>query len=256
MKKETKTLEPWQLEDAARLKELFAAREPKVSQAEFGAQHGLGSQGMVWQYLSGHRPLNIKAATAFARGLSVTVQAFSPTLASQIDYVSQSAASAPQHDVRELAGEYQEVVLADPHNPAFYQIPKVQLRLSAGVTGFQTVPEIYDGSKLSVSKNWVDRNGFTPSKLIALSVKGESMEPNLYAGDLVIVNTGDTKIVDGSVYAVNYEGEAVVKRFMRDSGEWWLSSDNPDQQKYRRKRCRDGECLVVGKVVKRETERI
>lgn len=256
MKNETKTLEPWQLEDAARLKDLFATREPKVSQAEFGAQHGLGSQSMVWQYLSGHRPLNIKAATAFARGLGVQVHAFSPTLASQIDYVSQSATLAPQLDVRELAGEYQDVILADPNNPDFYQIPKVQLRLSAGVTGFQTVPEIYDGSKLSVSKNWVDRNGFNPGKLIAMSVKGESMEPNLYADDLVIVNTADTKITDGKVYAVNYEGEAVIKRFMRESGEWWLTSDNPDQQKYRRKRCSNSDCLVVGRVVKRETERI
>lgn len=256
MKKETKSLEPWQLEDAARLKELFAAREPKISQAEFGATYSLGSQAMVWQYLSGHRALNLKAALNFARGLQVPVRSISPTMDSQL-VQSLEALDEPQYEVVHNAAEgYREVIVADSNSPEFYQIPKVQLRLSAGMTGFQTVPEIYDGSKVSVSKNWVDRNGFTPGKLLALTVKGESMEPNLYADDVVIVNTGDTKIVDGSVYAVNYEGEAVVKRMERDSGEWWLSSDNPDQQKYRRKRCRDGECIVVGKVVKRETERI
>ena len=151
---------------------------------------------------------------------------------------------------------FQPVVIAEPNDPNFYGIPKVKLELSAGVTGFQTVPEIYDGSMLSVSKNWVDRNGYAPGNLLALTVKGESMEPNLFHGDVVIINTADTKMVDGSVYAINYEGEAVIKRLARDRGEWWLTSDNVDQKKFRRKGCREGECIIVGKVVRRETDRI
>ncbi|MDX8121592.1 XRE family transcriptional regulator [Janthinobacterium sp. GMG2] len=148
------------------------------------------------------------------------------------------------------------VVVAEEGDPDFYQIPKVQLQLSAGITGFQTVPEIHDGSKVSVAKNWVDRNKYRPSALIALTVKGESMEPNLYPGDLVIVNTAQVEMVDGMVYAVNYEGEAVIKRLSRDMGQWWLSSDNPDQRKYHRKSCRGGECIMIGRVVRRETDRI
>lgn len=149
-----------------------------------------------------------------------------------------------------------EVVIAEDHDPDFYQIPKVQLQLSAGLTGFQTVPELYDGAKISVARNWVERNGFRASSLIAISIKGESMEPNLYHGDIVIVNTADTTMVDGAVFAVNYEGEAVIKRLTRDAGQWWLSSDNPDQRRFYRKSCRGGECIVVGRVVRRETDRI
>jgi phage repressor protein C with HTH and peptisase S24 domain len=148
------------------------------------------------------------------------------------------------------------VEIVEEGDPDFYQIPKVQLQLSAGVTGFQTVPDIYDGSRLAVPRNWVERNGFSPSRLIALTVRGESMEPNLHQDDLVIVNTADTKMVDGAVFAVNYEGEAVVKRLSRDVGQWWLTSDNPDQRKYHRKSCRNGECIIVGRVVRRETDRI
>lgn len=148
------------------------------------------------------------------------------------------------------------VVVAEDGDPDFYQIPKVQLQLSAGITGFQTVPEIHDGSKVSVAKNWVERNKYRPSALLALTVKGESMEPNLYHGDLVIVNTDLVTMSDGMVYAVNYEGEAVIKRLSRDLGQWWLCSDNPDQRKYHRKSCRGGECLMIGRVVRRETDRI
>lgn len=149
-----------------------------------------------------------------------------------------------------------QVVVAEDGDPDFYQIQKVKLELQAGVTGFQTIPDIYDGSRLSVAKNWVDRNGYSPKRLIALSVKGESMEPNLFQGDQVIVNTADTKMEDGAVFAVNYEGEAVIKRIVRDRGEWWLASDNPDQRKYHRKSCRNGECIIIGRVVRRETDRI
>lgn len=152
--------------------------------------------------------------------------------------------------------EHLNVVIAEDGDPYFYQIPKVQLQLSAGITGFQTVPEIHDGSKVSVAKNWVERNGYRPGALIALTVKGESMEPNLYPGDLVIVNTAQTEMIDGAVFAVNYEGEAVIKRLSRDSGQWWLSSDNPDQRKYHRKSCRGGECIMIGRVVRRETDQI
>lgn len=148
------------------------------------------------------------------------------------------------------------VVVADEYDADFYQIPKVQLQLSAGITGFQTVPELYDGVRVSVAKNWVDRKGYRPNALIALTVKGESMEPNLFQGDLVIVNTADTKMVDGAVFAVNYEGEAVIKRLMRDAGQWWLSSDNQDQRRFYRKSCQGGECIMVGRVVRRETDRI
>ncbi|MYM22595.1 hypothetical protein GTP46_08050 [Duganella sp. FT135W] len=49
---------------------------------------------------------------------------------------------------------------------------------------FQTAPEIYEGSKLGVSKNWVDRKGGIPERLVAIRIKGDSVEPNLYEGEL------------------------------------------------------------------------
>jgi hypothetical protein len=38
---------------------------------------------MVWQYLNGHRPLNLQAAVKFAKGLGVQLHDFSPRLAAQ-----------------------------------------------------------------------------------------------------------------------------------------------------------------------------
>lgn len=92
MTNEPKSLESWQKEDAMRLNALFKERA-QTSQAEFGARYKIGSQGMVWQYLSGRRPLNIKAARAFATGLGVSIEQFSPTLASEIVEASLQASN-------------------------------------------------------------------------------------------------------------------------------------------------------------------
>ena len=139
-------------------------------------------------------------------------------------------------------------------DPGFVQIPKVTLKLSAGIQGFQTEPEIYDGSTLSVHQSWIQRNGYNRESLIAIRVKGESMESTLYDNDLVVINTADKHMVDGHVYAFNYEGEAVIKRLLREGGQWYLSSDNP-APRYGRRSCRGAECIVIGRVVKREGER-
>ncbi|MGC8074294.1 S24 family peptidase, partial [Salmonella enterica] len=72
------------------------------------------------------------------------------------------------------------------------------------------------------------------------------METTLFEGDTVVINTMDKTITDNQVYAVNYEGEDVVKRLVRDNGDWWLTSDNPDQRRYPRKLCRGASCVVIG----------
>lgn len=152
-----------------------------------------------------------------------------------------------------LPGAMNVIVVDDASQHDFYQIPKVTLRLQAGINGVRTEPDRRDGGLLSVPKSWVDRSGYSATNLIAIHVKGESMEPTLYEGDLIVINLADRELVDNGVYAINYEGEAIVKRLSRDAGDWWLVSDNPDQRKYHRKLCRGAECIVVGRVVRRES---
>lgn len=63
-----------------RLRKLFDQRAG-MSQLEFAERFGLGTQGMVWQYLSGYRPLNYEAAAKFAKGLNCRIDDFSPEMA-------------------------------------------------------------------------------------------------------------------------------------------------------------------------------
>jgi len=153
-------------------------------------------------------------------------------------------------------GPFQAVRVAEVDDPDFVPIPMVKLRLQAGMTGFQTDPDRRDGGTIGMRRAWVERERLDPEQLIAIQVRGESMEPALYEDDIVVINVADRKLVDGVVFAFNYEGEAVVKRLSRDAGDWWLTSDNPDQRKYHRKICRGDACIVIGRVVRKESGRI
>lgn len=165
-------------------------------------------------------------------------------------------ATNEQRDVLELLPGARRVRAADPDDPALTQIKKVRLKVQAGITGFQVEPEHYDGETQGVPTKWVLRESLSQDALLAVVVKGESMEPALYEGDVIVVNTRDTKLIDGAVYVVNYEGEAVVKRMIRDAGQWWLASDNADQRKFHRKLCKGAECIVIGRVVRKESTHI
>ena len=140
--------------------------------------------------------------------------------------------------------------------PSHIPIRKVSdFRLSAGVTGFQVELDHQNGGMWDIPSRWLERKKLNPLHLIAVDISGESMEPNLYDGDLVVINTADTRLVNGEVYAVNYEGEAVVKRMIREGGQWYLCSDNP-APRFGRRVCRGSDCIIIGRVVRRETDYI
>lgn len=168
------------------------------------------------------------------------------------------ATTAPlsKEDALRLLPGARPVRVVDSDDPALTHIPKVKLRLSAGISGFQVEPERFDGSTTTVPTDWIERNGYNREQLIAIRVKGESMEPTLYEDDLVVVNLADTRPSDGNVYAINYEGEPLVKRLTRDAGQWWLTSDHTDQRKFYRRVCQGGDCIIVGRVVRKESERL
>ena len=135
-------------------------------------------------------------------------------------------------------------------------IRRVKLRLKAGISGFAIDADESEGTPLFFRSDWLRERGYKPYALVAVKVTGPSMEPSLFGGDMVVINTADIEPKDGVVFAVNYEGEAVIKRMIRDGGKWWLSSDNPDQRRYQKKECHEGQCIVVGRVVHRQSEQI
>ncbi|WP_288898767.1 XRE family transcriptional regulator [uncultured Delftia sp.] len=205
--------------------------------------------------------------TELARGMGVTYQAVKRVL----DGLSKSfsaennakAAAFLQVSPDWLATGVGEMELSrtEPkeidleNNPDYPAIRRVKFKLSASVSGFGIDYQDDIGSPLFFPKEWYEKRGLKPKDLLATTIINGSMEPGLYDGDTVIVNTAKSEPKDGTVFAVNYEGDLVVKRLIRDDGQWWLSSDNPDQRRYPRKVCHEG-VKLIGEIVHKQSERI
>jgi phage repressor protein C with HTH and peptisase S24 domain len=170
--------------------------------------------------------------------------------------MTQEAAANTATDIRDLVPGSRGVHESGPDDSTMTQIMKVKIKVQAGITGFQVEPEHYEGETQGVPTSWMRQQGFQKEAMLSITVGGDSMEPALYDGDVIVVNTRDTKLVSGAVYVVNYEGEVVVKRMLRDAGQWWLASDNPDQRKYHRQLCKGAIYIIVGKVVRKESTHI
>jgi phage repressor protein C with HTH and peptisase S24 domain len=141
-------------------------------------------------------------------------------------------------------GDARRVRIGD--EPDTVPVRRVTLKLHAGVTGFETEPDLEDGGVLHMPRAVIDAHKLVPHQLLAIRVRGQSMEPMMFEDDVVVVNTADKTPVSREIYAVNFNGEALVKQLVRRNKEWFLHSVNPD---FGPINVRSGQCSIVGRVV-------
>ena len=157
-----------------------------------------------------------------------------------------------------IPGALRIIAVNDDLNQELSRIRRVSIRACAGISGYEIdqSAENIDSEPIYFKTSWLISKGYKDADLIAIKVTGESMEPGIHEGDIIVLNTGNTTLKDGCAYVFNLDGEIVVKRAIRDAGQWWLDSDNPNKARFPRKSCIDGNCIVIGKVVQKQSMRI
>lgn len=244
-----------QLADAAKLKGLFkewqhSRKESNLPHSQEAAASALGfGQSALTQYLNGRIPLNVTAGIKFANLLGVSLAEFSPTLAEEAEKIAHAVAPGTDDNGATSLPGARWVTADDELAPVMVAIRMLPEHLRAGITGFETDSVFEELDHLYVPRQWLEENDLTPDMLRAVKVKGESMVPMLYEDDIAIVNIKNTNRVNGGVFALNFKGEAVVKRLKYERREWYLSSENPA---FKQVPCRTTDCNVVGRVVRFE----
>lgn len=137
-------------------------------------------------------------------------------------------------------------------DPPHVRVDRVELQVEAGATGFVADASRELSNPLFFSVEWLTQMGLKADSLLGFSVQGYSMGPGLMCGDVVVFDTSDTGIQDGKVYMINFEGEVVVKRLIRNENHWWLHSDNVDQARFPRRAFVKG-CFIIGRVVHKQS---
>jgi len=107
----------------------------------------------------------------------------------------------------------------------FVGVPKVRARLSAGGGSFETAGEVE--GYVPFRGDWLRRKG-NPARMVLMDVVGNSMEPEIRHGDMVLIDQGQDAVLAHAVYAVGLEDTVLVKRVEKRPGSLVLLSDNRD----------------------------
>ena len=103
-------------------------------------------------------------------------------------------------------------------------VPLAEARLSAG-TGSLEVSERSDDS-YAFRGDFLRRKG-NPRRMVLMHVSGDSMVPEIFDNDLVLLDKGQTEISPGRLYAVGFEDAIYIKRIDKVPGKIILHSVNP-----------------------------
>lgn len=162
---------------------------------------------------------------------------------------AQSPGAHSEHDSPfvELRGKVSgaRMVRADD-DPDTVPVPRVRLRLRAGVAQFDTEPDLGGDGFEDIPRTVLAALHLDPQNLLAVRVRGTSMEPMMFEDDAVIIDRSDIKPINRELYAVNFDGEALIKQLLYRGGQWYLHSVNPD---FGPVNVRSGQCSIVGRVV-------
>jgi len=114
----------------------------------------------------------------------------------------------------------------------FVNVPVYDVSLAAG-DGAHVENDLiinnYPVSTLCLEKNKLHSNN-----AVIVTVKGDSMEPTICNGDMLLIDTSVTKPFSNKIFAFAFDHELKVKRFSRQlEGSWLISSDNEDKNRYR-----------------------
>ena len=135
------------LSDAARVERLMAGR----NKAEFARENAFpGGASMISQHISGHRPLSLEAAIAYASGLGVTLDDVSPGAADRIRAAGSrlrvAASSAQQVPPLPLAAALPVVLEAIAACPERDELRQLLPLLVTGAHGYrERITELLTG---------------------------------------------------------------------------------------------------------------
>ena len=134
-------------------------------------------------------------------------------------------------------------------NDAFIGIAHYDIQAAAGHGAVNGAEEQLD--VLAFRRDWLLKRRLSPTHLVVVSVKGESMEPRLTDNDLVLVDRSQTDITSGKTYVLRMDGHLLVKNLqLLPRGLVQVASNNPGFPPYQVDLADESlDIAIVGRVV-------
>ena len=128
-------------------------------------------------------------------------------------------------------------------------VPRYDVRVAAGAG--QIVESESIRAFLAFREDWIrSRLRRNPANLVAFEAYGDSMEPTIADGDVILVDTSEVRVRGSAIYVVRAGEEAIVKRIELDlDGSLVIKSDNPTYEQRTLRGDQLDQVRVLGKVV-------
>ena len=124
-----------------------------------------------------------------------------------------------------LTGE-QNQSSATANNQELTVVPMLDIEASAGtgsITGIETTTE-----QFALNKRWLSNQlGVYSEQLAFVSIRGDSMEPTLQDGDMVLVDLSQQQPSNAAVFIIQTEDGLMAKRIVPKQHHMEVISDNP-----------------------------
>lgn len=129
------------------------------------------------------------------------------------------------------------------------QIPYYDIGASAGGGSFVDSEQLVD--YFVFKKHWIKVvMGLDPKRLVLISVVGDSMEPTLRAGDLIMVDLRENRVGEDAIYILRFDGLLIAKRLQRMlDGNIHIRSDNPAYKEQVVSKSATADIHIIGRAV-------
>ena len=225
------------------------------------------SPSVVWQYLNGYRQVGERFAREVEKKLRLpegsldrdqgifekvkTSVAEKNRLPGEESLTADQVSYRVQEDELEFIGHMDAWDSQTPLDPDEVELPLFrEVELAAGSGQTQVIEN--QGAKLRFAKSTLSRANVAPECAACAFVRGNSMEPVMPDGTTVGVNTAETDIRDGEIYALDHDGMLRVKYLYRKpGGGMMIRSQNQDEhpdEHYTNQDIADQHIRVIGRV--------
>lgn len=134
--------------------------------------------------------------------------------------------------------EWGEIQAAKPaygeldQDDRYVTIPLLEIKAAAG--GGSLIEHERAVEALHFRKDWVRSElNAAPADLRLIYIHGDSMEPTLHAGDVILLNMREHQVARDGIYVLRIDGSLLVKRLQRlPGGGLMVISDNPAYQAF------------------------
>lgn len=86
--------------------------------------------------------------------------------------------------------------------------------------------------RLAFRKGWLRKQRINAKKASIIEVLGDSMEPTLEDGCIILVDHQRLALASQKIFVVRVDDGVLIKRAVRSNRRWRLVSDNPEYKPF------------------------